>query len=178
MAKTYIIIPLILLGIFTFFYRNFSAENELQMAAKAAAEAAAIEQEAAAKAEAERISREDAARRTAEREADEAAKIAQRRVAWEADGAKVAADTANAKAKSDEHQTRINELELQLAALRQERETLNNEAFAMMKEVEAARIAKRNAELQVQRMAQMVSQKAENSVLVKAPILPPPPPSR
>ena len=50
-----------------------------------------------------------------------------------------------------------------------------NEAFTLMKEVEAARIAKRNAELEVQRMAQMVSDKAENSVLVKQPILPPEP---
>ncbi len=173
MAKSYIIIPLIALGIFYFFYQDFSAKNEIAVAEKAAAVAAAEAQEAAEKAEAERKSKEDAARRTAERESDEAARIAKRRAAWAADGAKVAADTADAKAKSDAHQQKINELEIKLTELRSQREALNGEVFVMMKEVEAARIAKRNAELEVQRMAQMVSQKAETSVLVKKPILPP-----
>ena len=175
MAKTYIILPVIMLGIFYFFYQDFSAKNEIAIAEKAAQVEAEAAAEAASKAEAELKSKEDAARRTAEREADEAAKIAKRRAAWEADGAKVAADTAGAKAKSDEHQAKINELELKLAELRRQSEMHTNEAFTLMKEVEAARIAKRNAELEVQRMAQMVSDKAENSVLVKQPILPPEP---
>lgn len=173
MAKTYIILPLIMLGIFYFFYQDFSKQNEIAVAEKAAAAEAAEAQAAADKAEAERKSKEDAARRTAEREADEAAKIAKQRAAWEADGAKVAADTAAAKAKSNEHQMKINELELKLAGLRKEREMINGEVFAMLKEVESARIAKRNAEREVQRMAAMVTQKAETSVLVKKPILPP-----
>lgn len=173
MAKSYIIIPLLMLGIFYYFYQDFSKQNEIAVAEKAAAAEAAEAQAAAEKAEAERKSREDAARRTAEREADEAAKVAKQRAAWEADGAKVAADTAAAKAKSDEHQKKINELELKLAELRNQREAINGEVYTMMKEVEAARIAKRTAEREVQRMAAMVSEKAENSVLVKKPILPP-----
>lgn len=178
MAKTYIIIPLVLLGIFYFFYQDFSKQNEIAIAEKEARIEAEAAAEAASKAEAERKSKEDAARRTAEREADEAAKIAKRRAAWEADGAKVAADTADAKAKSDAHQQTINELELKLANLRNQRSEINGEVFAMMKEVEAARIAKRNAEREVQRMAAMVTQKAETSVLVKKPILPPEPSRR
>lgn len=171
--KIYIIVPLIALGIFFFFYQKFSKENEIAIADKAAAAEAAIAQTVIDKAEAELKSKEDSARRNAEREADEAARVAKSRVAWEADGAKVAADAAGAKSRSDEYQAEINELELKLAELRGQREILNNEAFALVKEVESSRIAKRNSELQVQRMAQMVSLKAETSVLVKKPILPP-----
>ena len=175
MTKSYIIVPLILLGIFGFLYKGFTVENAAKEAAEAAEVAAHEAEVAAAKAEAEERSKAEAAKRTAEREAAEAKKIADRRAKWEATGAEIARYTAEAKAESDTHQAKINELELELAEQRKMREALNKETFEMMKSVEAARISVRNAELQVQRMAQMVTQKAENSVLVKAPILPPPP---
>ena len=173
MTKSYIIVPLILLGIFGFLHRNFVAEDTIRQAEEAA-EVAAMEAEAAAKkAEAEARAAAEAAQRTAEREAAEAKKIADRDAKWEAQGAEIARYTAEAKAESDKHQAKINQLELNLADKRKTREALSKETFEMMKNVEAARIAVRNAELQVQRMAQMVTRKAETSVLVKAPILPP-----
>lgn len=173
MAKSYFIVPAVLLGIFYFLYSDFVTQYEAEEEQKRLDEIARVEQEALDKAEAERKSREDAARRTAEREAEEAKKVAERNAKWEEIGAKIAKDTTDAKSESDALQNEINELELKLAALRRDRENLNKEAFDMMKDVEAARIAARKAELEVQRMAAMVTDRAENSVLVKAPILPP-----
>lgn len=173
MAKSYIIVPLILSAIFWFIYSDSSKKiHEKEVAAELAIEEAAKQAELDKK-EAERKSKEDAARRTAEREADEAKKLADKRAKWEKVGQEIANATAKAKSESDDLQKQINELELKLADLRAKKEALNRETFDKMKSVEAARIAKRNSELEVQRMAQMVSDRAENSVLVKAPILPP-----
>ncbi len=173
MAKSYFIVPGVLLAIFWFMYSDFVTGYEEEEAAKLVAEQQRVEQEALDKAEAERKSKEDAARRTAEREAEEAKKVAERNAKWEAVGADIAKQTNDAKAESDNLQKQINELELKLAGLRSDRDSLNDEVFAAMKEVESARIAARNAEIEVQRMANMVSERAANSVLVKAPILPP-----
>jgi chromosome segregation ATPase len=178
MNKSYIIVPLILLGIFGFLYKEHSAEIAEKDRLEAIAEAEEEARVAAEKAEAERLSKEEAARRTAEREAAEAAKIAEREAKWKAQGDEIAQYTAEANATADEHQKNINALELKLAGLRKDRENVKQEVYDAMKGVESARIAKRNAERQVQRMAQMVTQKAETSVLVKKPILPPPPPKR
>lgn len=178
MNKLYIIVPLLLLGIFGFFYNNFTVKHAAEVAEEEAAAEVAAAEKAAEKAEAERRSKEDAARRTAEREAAEAQKVAERNAKWEAASAEIARYTNEAKSESDKHQAKINELELKLTELRKSRETLNNEAFQLMKDVEAARITKRNAEMQVQRMAQMVTRKAETSVLVKSPIPAPEPTGR
>lgn len=175
MNKSYIIVPLILLGIFGFLYKKHSAEIAEAHRLEEIAEAEEEARKAAEKAEAERLSKEAAAKRTAEREAAEAAKIAEREAKWKAVGDEIAQYTAEAKASSDEHQANINRLELKLASLRKDRENVKQEVYDAMKNVESARIAKRTAERQVQRMAQMVTQKAETSVLVKKPILPPPP---
>ncbi|GAB5559325.1 MAG: hypothetical protein SynsKO_09720 [Synoicihabitans sp.] len=175
MAKSYILIPLIMLGAFGFLYKKHSAEIAEEHRLEEIAEAEEEARKAAEKAEAERISKEAAAKRTAEREAAEAAKLAEREAKWKAAGDEIAQYTAEAKATSDQHQNKINELELKLTELRKNRETLKQETYDAMKAVEAAKIAKRNAEREVQRMAAMVTQKAETSVLVKKPILPPPP---
>jgi hypothetical protein len=173
MAKSYFIVPLVLLGIFWFIYTDSSEKIHAKEVAEQQAEEDRLAQEELQKKEAERKSKEDAARRTAEREAEEARKLADKRAKWEKAGTEIADATAKAKAESDELQQKINALELKLADLRKQREALNKETFVKMKDVETARIAKRNAELEVQRMAQMVTDRAENSVLVKAPILPP-----
>lgn len=177
MNKSYIIVPLIAMGIFGFFYHDFSQKDAIKKAAEHAEEVAAKELKADQKAEAERLSKAEAAKRTAEREADVAKKLADREAKWKASGDEIAQYDAEAKATADTHQAKINELELKIDALRKDREILKQETYDGLQAVEAARIAKRNAELQVQRMAQMVTQKAETSVLVKKPILPPPPPA-
>ncbi len=175
MNKSYIIVPLIALGIFVFFHNDFSKKDAIKKEAEMVEKLAEEQRKADEKAAAERQSKEEAAKRTAEREADEAAKIADREAKWKAAGDEIAQYTAKAKATSDKHQANINELELKLTSLRKSREDIKQQVYDGMKNVESARIAKRNAELQVQRMAQMVTQKAETSVLVKKPILPPPP---
>ena len=178
MNKSYIIVPLIALGIFVYFHNDFSKKDAIKQEAELVEKQAEEKRVAEEKAEAERLSKEEAAKRTAEREAAEAAKIAEREAKWKAQGDEIAQYTAEANAAADEHQKNINALELKLAGLRKDRENVKQEVYDAMKSVESARIAKRNAEREVQRMAQMVTQKAETSVLVEKPILPPPPPKR
>ncbi len=174
MNKFYIIVPLILMVVFGFIYKDFSTKYEIQEAEEAAALQAAEEAAATQKAEAERKAKEDADRRTAEREADEAAKLAERRAKWEAAGAAIAKATAEANAEADKLAAEAADLELQLREIRNQRDAKAAEAFELTKEVELARIAKRTAELDIQRMTAMVAKEAENSALTAMPDLAPP----
>lgn len=171
MNKSYIIAPLVLLAGFGFIYKNFTADYAVQIAAEEAEKAEIAAQEAATKAEAERKAKEDADRRTAEREAEEARKIAERQAKWEAEGATIAADTARYKEGAAKAAKEAAELEMKLLELRNAREKLAGEAFALMKDVELGRIAKRNAEMKEQRMVEMVARRAQESALTKLPTL-------
>ena len=57
------------------------------------------------------------------------------------------------------------QLEVQLNAMRQQKEKLNSETFELQKQVELARVAKRTAELEIQRMTDMISKRAADSAL-------------
>jgi hypothetical protein len=174
MNKFYIIVPVIMMAIFGFIYSDFTKKDALRVEQEAAVLKAEADAEAAQKAEAERQAKEDAARRTAEREAEEARKIAERREKWETAGQQIADSTAKYKAEADKFAAEAQDLELQLLAVRGDREKVSGEAFNLSKEVELARIAKRNAELQVQRMTEMVSKRAADSSLTKMPAAPAP----
>ncbi|MCF3651789.1 hypothetical protein [Synoicihabitans lomoniglobus] len=174
MNKFYIIVPVIMMAIFGFIYSDFTKKDAIRVEHEAAELKAIADAEAAEKAEAERQAKEDAARRTAEREADEARKIAERREKWEAVGQQIADSTAKYKAEADKFSAEAQDLEIQLLEIRGEREKVASEAFNLRKDVELARIAKRNAELQVQRMTEMVSKRAAESSLTKMPAAPAP----
>lgn len=174
MKKLYIIVPLVLLVAFIFLYMDFSKKHaalEIQHAEEAAM---AKKEEDARKAAAERASREESARRTAEREAEAAAKEAARRKQWEEAGARLAEETRGYKMQADAHSKRVNELEIELLEIRRQKDAESEEALALAEKVELARIAKRNAELEVQRLNQMLAQRAAESALAQ---MPPPPPA-
>lgn len=173
MNKFYIIVPILMLVVFGFIYKDFSTKYAIQMEEEAAALAAEEAEAAAQKAEAERKAKEDADRRTAEREAEEAAKLAKRLADWEAKGAEIAKATAEFNAEADKLAAEAAELELQLRAVRNERDTKAGEAFDLTKKVEMARISKRTAELEIQRMTAMLSKRAEESSMTAMPDLAP-----
>lgn len=174
MNKFYIIVPVVLLGIFGFFYNGFTKEYAIQQAQEEAARVAEEQRVAAEKAEADIRAKEDADRRTAERDAEEARKVAERRAKWEAAGKDIADSTAKFKAETAKLSQEAQDLEIALLEIRKQRETAASEAFDLTKKVEMARIEKRNAELQVQRMTEMVSKRAADSSLTKLPDLTPP----
>lgn len=164
-----------MLTVFLFFY--FAHLKDAEAHEKVRAEQVAQQQREAAakKAEAEEKARQDAEKRAAERAAEEAKKEADRIAKWEATSLEIQTSTNDYLAKGDQFQKQINSLELELAALRANKEKLNREAFDFAKQVERARIEKRAAELENQRMTEMIAQRAAASTLVQ---LPPPPPAK
>jgi hypothetical protein len=171
---TYLISVGSMLAVFLFFYLSHMKELEIRDKQRAAELAVQQKEEADRKAAIEAKAREDAERRAAERAAAEAKKEADRLAKWEAENKRIQDATNEANAKGDAFAKEISQLDVQLNGLRAEKERLNREAFEFSKQVEQARIAKRNAELEIQRMTDMIAKKAAESSLTR---MPPPPPA-
>lgn len=165
MNRLYLTVPLILVALFGGVYwqhtRNVAAHAVEQAAALAAEKKAAADQ----KIEAERQARADADKRAAERLADEQKKAAEKKARYEEESRVLAADTARYSAKVTALTAELAAQEKQLADLRVRRAALNTESFALAKDVELARIAKRNAELEIQRLTEMVARQAAGTTL-------------
>lgn len=165
-----------MLAVFMFFYFAHLEEAEIKEKARQEEQARLQKAEAERKAAIEEKARQDAARRAAERAAEEAKKQAERLAKWEAENRRIQEATDEYNALADKYSKQISELEIQLNALRTQKEKLNREAFEFAKEVEQARIEKRNAELEIQRMTDMIAKRAEESSLTRAPVIPTTPP--
>ena len=167
MKKFYIIVPILLTGVFIFVYMNFTKSYTEQQRIEAEAKAAEAKKEADRKAENERIAKADADRRAAERAAEEARKEAEKRKKWEDVGREIADAASKYNADADKYAKEAAELEIQLAKIREQKEKTSREAFDLAKRVEMARIAKRNAELEIQRMTEMVARRAAESAMTQ-----------
>ena len=173
MNKFYIIVPVVLLGVFLFFYNGALKEMAAREEQKKAQLAEAKATEDARRADIERKAAEDARKRQAEREAEERAKEAKKIKDYE-DAMKQLKDEADKyAAEADGYQKETNALELQLNELRSTKEKTNREAFELAKQVELAKVNRRNAELEIQRMIEMVGSKVGVSTALT--VLPPPP---
>lgn len=169
----YFIVPGILTVIFTFFY--FTHAKEAAEKERIRKEQIAIVQaeEAAKKAEIESKAREDAAKRAAEREAEAAAKEADRVAKWEAEGQRIQADTDQYNSEADQLSKEISELQITLDSLYRNKEKTNDEVLQLAKRVERARIDGQTADLEIQRLTEMIVRKAEASSLTRMPATPP-----
>lgn len=159
MKKLYVAVPLALTLAFSGVYYLHSIEAKEKAALARAASEKADAEAAAKKAEAERQAREDAERRTAERLAEEKKKEEEKAAKWEAASRQIAEETAAYKEQAAKTATEITALEAKLAALRQEKDAAARLVFQRAGAVEAARIKKRNAELEIQRLVEMVARK-------------------
>ena len=157
--KLYFIVPLLLLVAFGGAYVTHTKNAASNAAAAAAEEAKAIEAAKEKKAEAERQAKADADKRSAERLAEEKRKEDEKRAKWEAAGKQIDEDTAAYRSQAEKNAGRIKDLEAKLAAVLAEKEKASQAAFDLAKEVEAARIRKRNAELEIQRLVEAVARK-------------------
>lgn len=168
----YFVAPAIMMVIFTFFYFAHAdevAQKEIVREELIIAERTA---EAERKAKIEQEARIDAELRAAERAEKIAKKEADRITKWETETAEIRQATAEHKAEADKQAAKANELEIELDSLRQATAKANKEELAYEKLVEQARIAKRNAELEIQRKTEMMIRTAERSAVAK---MPPPP---
>lgn len=150
--------------------KELDAKNQRIKAEKAAAKAA----DDARRAEIELKATEDAKKRQEQRDAEERAKEARKVKDYE-DAMKQLRDEAGKYAsEADGFQREANALELQLNELRSLKEKTNREVFELAKQVELAKVGRRNAEIEIQRMVDMVAQRLGASSLAA---MPPPAPA-
>ena len=176
----YLIFPGVMLGLFLIFYVSHMKTSEqkererTEFATKKAAE------EKRMKDESEQRAREDAAKKQAEREAEEKKKDDDRRAKQAAIDKEIADGIAAAKADADKADKELKALQATLENLKKDKDRLARETFDAAKAVEAARVARRNAELESQRFLEMIVKRAAESSLTRPPMPPPAPaaPSR
>ncbi len=170
----YLILPAALLALFLFFYFSHREDAREKAVARAAEQARIAQAEAERKAEIERAAREDAERRAAERQAAEQKKEEERIARWEEDNRRIQEATERNVAEADTLAKKVSELEIELDALRQAKAKLTAEVLELNKQRETALIDQRAAELQNQRLVQMIANKAGESSLTRAPVVPAP----
>ena len=158
-----------MLAIFLVFFLSETKKHEEKERQRAIEVAARKKADDERKAEIEAKARQDAEKRAAQRAAEEAKKEADRLAKWEAVGREIQEATEKHNADADHFAKRAAELELQLSALRTQKEQLNREAFELAKQVELGKINRRTAELEIQRITEMISRKAAASSLAHAP---------
>ncbi len=117
---------------------------------------------------------EDAKQRQLEREQKEREKADKKARDYSDAIQKLNDDIALYSGEADKLALDASNLELQLNTLRNNKEAANRAAFDLSKQVEFAKVNRRNAELEIQRMVDIVAQRLNASPL-SAP--PPPPPA-
>jgi predicted RNase H-like nuclease (RuvC/YqgF family) len=175
MNKFYVIFPTVLLIAFGVYYTQI-AKPEMAEQDRRAAEKV-LEQQAAddaRRAEIEKKAQEDARKVQQERELKEQAKQEKARHDREEQANQIAAETAKFETQATSLSKQISDMDKEITELRNKREELSRDVFDSAAKVELAKIDRRNAELEIQRMYDMVAQKVNESFLVKLP--PPPPP--
>lgn len=165
----YLIVPGALLGIFLVFFFAHQKESEQREQQRITALNAKMAEEKAQKDAAEAKAREEATKRQKEREEEDAKKEADRRAKSAAIDKEIKDGIDAAVAEGNTYQKDINAKELELANLRKQKEALGLEAFDLAKKVELAKVAKRNAEMEEQRITAMIAEKAAASALAKMP---------
>jgi hypothetical protein len=168
---TYVVTPGIMFGIFLFFYNGAVKEMD------AKAERQRIEKAEKDKLEAERKkviedkALADAEKRQKDREAEDAKKLAQKEAEYTKVMDQLASDTTDENAQADKLAKEVGALEVSISQARSTKEKLNRETFDLAKEVELAKVNRRNAEIEIQRMVEIAGKKVADSSVA---ILPPP----
>jgi flagellar motility protein MotE (MotC chaperone) len=139
--------------------------TEERLAAQQAAIERQKEEDDARRLAIEQKAREDADRRAAERAKEEADKEAAAQKKWDDESAKIQADTDKANADIARLTQQVNALETELDTLHKAKDEDNREDFDLTKQVELARVNQFNAELEIQRMVDMVASRADQSSL-------------
>ncbi len=166
MNKIYVIVPIALTFAFGGIYLKHSKEAAAQEQQVLAAKARKEADEAAQKAEAEHQAKADADKRETERQAEEKKKEDDKRAKWAADTKRIADDTATFTTTAAAHAATVKKLEVELAALRAEKDKAIQANFDFANDVELTRIQKRTAELEIQRLVEMVARKGGTTAAI------------
>jgi chromosome segregation ATPase len=172
----YLIFPGLMLGSFLIFFFSHQKETEAKEKARMEVAKKLEDDKAKAKAENERKAAADAKERQLAREKEDAEKVAAKQAKIAAADKEVKDATDKALAEGDKAAKEVSKLEIELDTLRKAKDKGNREAFDLAKQVELAKVAKRNAEFEIQRTTEMISKRAGNSSLTRMPPPPPLPP--
>ena len=172
----YLIFPGAMLGLFLVFYLSHAKEAEEREKVRVEAMHKKIAEDAAKKAEDEKRARLDAEKRAADRATEEAKKEADKIAKQAAIDREIKEATEKALAEATASQKTIDGLEAELERQHKAKDQLTRENFELAKQVELAKIAKRNAELEIQRTVDLVARRAQDSYITRMPPQPPPPP--
>ena len=178
MNKSYLIVPAVLLAVFAFFYNGALNEMKMKEETRLATVAKIAATEAARKAEVEQKAQAEALKRQEERAAADKAREDKKERDYR--------DAMNAlKKEADDYSTqtvKLNkeaaDLEASLQQTRTDKERLTREALDLAKQVELAKINRRSAELEIQRMFDMVARKLNESSIATSPPPPLTPPAK
>ena len=172
----YLIFPGAMLGLFLVFFLSHTKEAEAREKVRLEVLAKKIASDAAQKKADEDRARADAEKRAAERAADDAKKEAERAAKIAANDKEIKDATDRAVAEGETFQKTIDRLEGELDLAHKQQDQLSRDNFDLAKKVELAKVARRTAELEIQRTVALVARKAQDTYLVRLP--PPPPPSK
>jgi hypothetical protein len=168
---TYVVTPGIMFGIFLFFYNGAVKEMDAKAAQQLVDKKAKEDAEAARKKVIEEKALADAEKRQKDRDAEDAAKAAKKEADYANVMTKLASDTTDENAQADKLAKEVGNLEISISQARSNKEKLNRETFDLAKEVELAKVNRRNAEIEIQRMVEITGKKVADSSVA---ILPPP----
>ncbi len=173
----YLIFPSLLLAVFLSFYfmdaKRVAERDRLHAIEVQRRDAEEAQRQKTLKEKAEA----DAKQRADERAAELAKKEADKLARWNKAGKDIQDATDKSNAESNRHSIHIAALEKELESLRALREKTNQEYLDLLKKVELAKIDRRSAELEIQRMTEMVVRRAADSSMTKSPVVAAPPAS-
>jgi len=168
----YLIFPSAMLAIFLVFYFSHLRETEAKDIARKAAATEELKVINAKKAENDKKAKEDAAKRAAEKAAEDRAKEAEKLARWNAEGTRIQSEINDSNAKIERYTKEAATLEAKLDDLHKKKDRLSRETFDYAKQVERARVDRRSAELESQRLLDMVTRRADESSMAKPPAPP------
>jgi hypothetical protein len=171
----FVIFPGILLAIFLVFYFPNKAATEATLAKQAHDAEVKKEADDAAKAAAQEQARISAKQRADEQAKEDAAKEQAAKDKWDATSRDIQKATDAANAQADAFSKDAAALEVELDTLHKKKEQDNRDDFDLLKQVELSRVTQRAAEADIQRLVEMIGNKADDSFLTRMPPPPPPP---
>ena len=172
MNKSYLIVPVILLAVFGVLYSGAVKDMEAKAASQQLVADARKATEKKRKDEIDARAIADAKKRQEERDAAEQAKVEKKIRDYEDSMKALKAETTKFSVEADKSAKEAADLEVEISQARTDKEKLNRETFDLALSVEQTKIDRRNAEIEIQRMIEMVAKKLTDSSIV----LPPPPP--
>jgi dTMP kinase len=171
----YLVVPGILLAAFLVLYNQEMTQIGVREQAHKAEVAKAKADEDAKKQQAEQEAKISADKRAKEQKDTEEKVTAEKEAKWQGESKKIQDQTDQNSTEADNLSKKAAELEIELDSLNQKKEKDNQEDFDLLKQVQLARVAQENADMQIQRKVEMIASKADESAMTE---MPPPPPEK